>query len=51
MAARTTADRKFKCELIVAGGHAPEVLEATERCFDPPAITIAPRIRADGVFA
>ena len=42
---------EIECELIVAGGHAPEVLEATERRFDPPAITIAPRIMADGAFA
>jgi hypothetical protein len=38
-------------ELVVASGNAPEVLEATEGCFDPPAITIAPFIVADGAFA
>jgi hypothetical protein len=38
-------------ELVVACGNAPEVLEATEGCFDPPAITIAPFIVADGAFA
>ena len=38
-------------ELVVACGNPPEVFEATERCFDPPAITIAPFIVADGTFA
>ena len=38
-------------ELVVTCGNAPEVLEATERCFDPPAITIAPFIVADEAFA
>ena len=37
-------------ELVVACGNAPEVLEATERCFDPPAITIAPFIVPDRGF-
>jgi hypothetical protein len=38
-------------ELVVARGHAPKVLEAAERRFDPPAIAIAPLIVADGAFA
>ena len=38
-------------ELVIARGHAPEVLEATEGCFDPPAITIPPLIVADRAFA
>jgi len=38
-------------EFVVACGNAPEVLEATERCFDPPAITIAPFIVPDRAFA
>jgi len=38
-------------ELVIARGHAPEVLEATEGCFNPPAITIPPLIVADWAFA
>jgi hypothetical protein len=38
-------------ELVVACGNAPEVLEATEGSFDPPAIAIAPRVMPDRTFA
>ena len=38
-------------ELVITRGHAPEVLEATEGCFNPPAITIPPLIVADRAFA
>ena len=38
-------------ELVIASGHAPEVFETTEGCFDPPAVTIAPLIVPDRTFA
>ena len=39
------------CELVVAGGHAPEVLEAAERGFDAPSVTIAPLVMPDRALA
>src|SRR6202162_6153750 len=38
-------------ELVVARGHAPEVLEATEGSFDPPAIAVASLIVPDRTSA
>jgi hypothetical protein len=37
-------------ELVVACGNAPEVLEATEGSFDPPAIAVAPLVEPDRSF-
>ena len=51
MAADGNAGQEVDRKLVVARGNAPEVLEATERGFDPPAITIAPFIVADEAFA
>jgi len=38
-------------ELVVACGHAPEIFETTDGCFDPPAVTITPLIVPDRTFA
>jgi hypothetical protein len=51
MAARMNGRQEVDRELIVACGNAPEVLQATEGSFDPPAIAVASLIVSDRTFA
>jgi hypothetical protein len=42
--------QEVDCELVVAC-NAPEILQATEGSFDPPAIAVAPLVVPDRSFA